>query len=111
MSRVMKAYLDDIKQTGHLSAGLVSGGIDSTLMQLLINEHISAPEQPKSFSYIMETPEFEYEVDYAKQAIRLLGTDHAFVTTTPEVYPELLIETTETLGFPITAESLSLIHI
>ncbi|MBN1878172.1 MAG: hypothetical protein JXA33_28390 [Anaerolineae bacterium] len=105
MSRVMKAYLDDIKQTGYLSAGMVSGGVDSTLMQLLINEHIPAPERPKSFSYIMKTPEFEYEVEYAKQAIQFLETDHTFVTITPEAYPELLIETTETLGFPITAES------
>jgi asparagine synthetase B (glutamine-hydrolysing) len=105
MSSVMGAYLSDIKKTGYTFGSLISGGVDSTIMQLLINAHVSSPDQRKSFSYIMETPEFEFEVEYARKAIQFLETDHTFVTTTPEVYPELLVETTETLTFPITAES------
>lgn len=105
MSRVMGAYLSDIGETGYTFGNLISGGVDSTIMQLLINDHVSSPDQRKTFTYIMETPEFEYEVEYAREAIQFLQTDHTFVTTTPEEYPELLIETTETLGFPVTAES------
>lgn len=105
MSRVMGAYLNDIQKTGYTFGSLISGGVDSTIMQMLINDHVSLPDRPKSFSYVMETPEFEFEVEYAKEAVELLETDHTFVTTTPEAYPELLVETTEALSFPITAES------
>ena len=105
MSRVMGAYLGDIQKTGYSSGCLISGGVDSTIMQLLINDHIPSPDQRRTFSYVMETPEFEFEVEYAREAVELLQTEHTFVNTTPEEYPELLIETTDTLAFPITAES------
>jgi hypothetical protein len=105
MSRVMGAYLGDVQKTGYTSGCLISGGVDSTIMQLLINDHLTSPDQRKTFSYVMETPEFEFEVEYAKEAVQFLETDHTFVNTTLEEYPELLIETTDTLAFPITAES------
>jgi asparagine synthetase B (glutamine-hydrolysing) len=104
MSRVMGAYLGDIGGTGYTFGCMLSGGVDSSVMQVLINDH-APPDQRRSFSYVMETPEFKFEVEYAQEAVRFLGTDHTFVRTTPEAYPELLIETTDTLGFPITAES------
>jgi asparagine synthetase B (glutamine-hydrolysing) len=105
MSSVMATYLCDIEQTGYSFATMLSGGVDSTIMQLLINDHVAAPERRKSLSYAMQTPEFEFEVGYAKEAAQRLETQHTFVTISPQDYPALLVETTETLGFPITAET------
>ncbi|MBN1583308.1 MAG: hypothetical protein JXA89_21540 [Anaerolineae bacterium] len=105
MSNTMGAYLRDIDQTGFAFASMLSGGVDSTIMQLLINDHVTIPDRRKSFSYAMQTPEFEFEVEYAREAAQRLETQHTFVTITPQDYPALLVETTETLGFPITAET------
>jgi asparagine synthetase B (glutamine-hydrolysing) len=105
MSSVMGAYLKDIEKTGCTFGSMLSGGVDSTIMQLLINDHVPSLERRKSFSYVMQTPEFDFEVEYARQAAQFLETEHTFVTITPEEFPALLIETTDTLGFPITAET------
>ena len=105
MNSIMGAYLKDIQRTGYGLGSMISGGIDSTIMQLFINNHISVPDQRKTFSYIMETPGFEFEVEYVKDTLKFLETNHTFVTITPEEYPQLLLETIETLGFPIPDES------
>jgi asparagine synthetase B (glutamine-hydrolysing) len=105
MSSVMGAYLKDIEKTGYTFGSMLSGGVDSTILQLFINDHTPSPERRKSFSYVMQTPEFDYEVEYARQAAQFLETEHTFVTITPDEFPALLIETTEALGFPITAET------
>jgi asparagine synthetase B (glutamine-hydrolysing) len=105
MSGALGAYIADIGHSGYDFGAMLSGGIDSTLMQSLINDHVTAPEQRRTFSYVMETPEFEFEVEYAEEAIRLLHTRHTFAPVKPEDYPALLAETVETLGFPIPGES------
>lgn len=105
LSQILGYYVGDIKETGFDFSTALSGGVDSTMLQVLINESLEAAAPRKTFSYVMETGEFAHEVEYAKEASQLLKTDHTFVTTSPEAYPELLVETIAALGFPIPAES------
>lgn len=99
-------YLKEIAQSGRGFGTLLSGGVDSSFMQLLINEHLAPQDERRSFSYVMETPAFEPEVEYATQASQLLGTKHTFVPVTPEAYLALLEDTTRILGQPVPMESL-----
>lgn len=105
MSRVVGAYIKDIEATGRSFGNMLSGGVDSTLVQLLINGHVPLPAQRKTFSYALRVPRFEFEVEYAAQASQALQTDHTFVDIRPEDYPGLLIRNIDTLGYPIPAES------
>jgi asparagine synthetase B (glutamine-hydrolysing) len=105
MGKVVRAYLKDIEAAGHRCGNMLSGGVDSTILQLLINDHLSAPAQRKTFSYALRVPKFEFEIEYAREASQALQADHTFVDVQPEDYPELLLKTIETLGYPIPAES------
>jgi asparagine synthetase B (glutamine-hydrolysing) len=105
MSRVMGAYIQDIQAAGHGFGTMLSGGVDSALLQLLINDHIPAHAQRKTFSYALRVPRFEFEIEYAREASRALETEHTLVEIRPEDYPGLLIRNIETLGYPIPAES------
>lgn len=105
MSQVTGSYIKDIRATGYDFGNMLSGGVDSSLIQLFINDHISTPAERRTFSYVMRVPEFEFEVEYAREASQLLQTNHTFIDVQPEAYPDLLIKTIETLGYPIPAES------
>lgn len=105
MGKVIEAYIQDMESAGHGFGNMLSGGIDSTLIQLLINDHIPAPAQRKTFSYAVRVPRFEFEIEYARDAAQALRTDHTFVDVRPDDYPELLTRTIETLAYPIPAES------
>ena len=61
MSSVMGAYLGDIERTGYSSGCLISGGVDSTIMQLLINDHVLLPDQRKTFSYMYVIFQFKQD--------------------------------------------------
>lgn len=104
MSRVMGSYLSDIRAMGHSFGNMLSGGVDSTLIQLLINDYVATHERC-TFSYAVRVPEFEFEINYADDAAKALQTQHTFVDVQPEDYPRLLLKTIETLCYPIPAES------
>jgi asparagine synthetase B (glutamine-hydrolysing) len=105
MKNVMGAYIEDIESAGHRFGNMLSGGVDSTVLQLLINDHLSIPAQRKTFSYGLRVPKFEFEIEYAQEASEALQTDHTLVDVWPKDYPGLLIRNIETLGYPIPAES------
>ena len=94
------AYVDEIRQSGSDFGNLLSGGVDSSLAQLLINEHVPAVRH-KSFSYRMLAPSFEPEVEYARQAQLAFNTEHTFVDILPTEYPEWIVRSTEVLGQPV----------
>jgi len=101
MSEVMGAYLEEIKGSGHRLGNLLSGGVDSSLLQLLINEQLPLSECPAaSFSYVVQADSFEFEIEYARHASELLQTRHTFFHISPQDYLDLLNRTTETLGQP-----------
>lgn len=104
LDEVIAAYINDIRSSGHSLANLLSGGVDSSLLQLILNEQL-APEPARSFSFYPErTPSFEFEVEYARQASALLKTSHTFATFTPEEYPEFIIKAVEILGQPVLSD-------
>ncbi|MGD2144541.1 MAG: asparagine synthase-related protein, partial [Anaerolineae bacterium] len=83
------------------SATMLSGGPDSSLLQVAINAQPDINRPYPSFSYVVDTPAFAFEVEYAQQSVRALGTDHTFVEIKPEAYPDWLIQCIEILGRPI----------
>ncbi|MBU0731083.1 MAG: hypothetical protein KKA70_15215 [Proteobacteria bacterium] len=100
ITEVVHSYLVDIDNRNSSSGNLLSGGVDSSLLQLAINEKTGS--KPRSFSYaLVNTPCFEFEINYAKQASALLETDHTFVEVTPEEYPALIVGAIEALGQPV----------
>lgn len=94
------AYISDIRESGSDFANLLSGGVDSSVTQLLINEHLTGA-RPRSFSYLVHAPSFESEVEYAKRAQVVFDTEHVFVDILPEDYPGLLVRSVEVLGQPV----------
>lgn len=73
---------------------MLSGGVDSTLLQ----EYLP-PEAP-STSGAFETPEIEHEVEYAREASDLLGTDHEIQSAPESAFGDRLAETIDALGMP-----------
>jgi asparagine synthetase B (glutamine-hydrolysing) len=100
---VIDAYLSDAAKAGYEAATLLSGGIDSSLLQLAINDRANL-SQPKSFSYNIHVPSFGFEVDYAREASQVMNTDHTIADIYPDAYPDLLIRSIETAAQPVPAE-------
>ncbi|RLI52819.1 MAG: hypothetical protein DRP09_17165, partial [Candidatus Thorarchaeota archaeon] len=86
----MGATVNEITESGQGLGNLLSGGVDSSVLQLILNEK-SAPNLVNSFSFApVRTPSFEFEVKYARQASEIFQTEHTFVHFTPEEYPALV---------------------
>jgi hypothetical protein len=100
LSDLVGAYISDIQQSGTDFGNLLSGGVDSSLTQLLINEHLDGV-QPRSFSYLLHARSFEPEVGYARQAQLAFNTGHTFVDILPKDFPEFVVQSTEVLGQPV----------
>ncbi|MBN1878170.1 MAG: asparagine synthase [Anaerolineae bacterium] len=97
---ITHTYINDIGISGQNFATLLSGGIDSSFLQLVIKE-LQPDVQSRTFSYTVEVPSFEREVEYAKQASAILDTKHTFISVTEQDYPDLLIELTKTIAQPV----------
>jgi len=101
---VVGAYIYEVEKSGHGLGNLLSGGVDSSILQLVINEQLSSMPA-RSFSFApTKTPSFDFEVEYAKQASKVFKTEHAFVTFTPEDYPSLVLRAVDVLGQPVLSE-------
>ena len=101
---VVGAYISDIRQFNRSLGNLLSGGVDSSLLQLLLNEQL-APDPVRSFSFAPErTPSFEFEIEYARSASERLNSEHTFVNFSPESYPDLVIKAIEILGQPVLSD-------
>jgi hypothetical protein len=98
MKQVVGVYIEG---SVHNSATLLSGGVDSSLMQTAINAQPDVDFPFPSFSFVVDIPGFDFEVGYAQEAARLLGTDHTFVRLTPEEYPDWLVQSIEIVGQPL----------
>jgi hypothetical protein len=90
---------------GHGSATMLSGGIDSSLIQAAINDQPN--EDFPSYSYIIDSPGFAYEVKHAQDASQALDTQHTFVRLSPERYAEGFVESTKILGEPMADDARS----
>jgi asparagine synthetase B (glutamine-hydrolysing) len=90
-------YIPDLKTAGKF-ANLLSGGIDSSVIQLALKKLGVHPL--RSFSYTISTPEFEAERRYVDQARQLLKTDHVNIDIKPDNYLDLLVRTIDTVFHP-----------
>ena len=90
--------------SGKSLATLLSGGVDSTLIQYFVNLHDSNNE-PHSFSYAVNSEDFQREIQYALKASKLLHTNHTFVPITPGDFPGLLTRTVDILAQPPILET------
>lgn len=95
--KVMGSYL---AETADSSATLLSGGVDSALIQLLVNDNLGHGGAAPSFSFTVKAPSFQFEADYARQSSQALQTRHTFCEIQPQAYPDLLIKTIQILGQP-----------
>ena len=84
------------------SATTLSGGVDSSLLQAAINADPSVDFPFPSYSFAIDTPSFDHEIEYAKEAADAFNTNHTFVYISPEQFGDLMIESTNVLGRPIS---------
>jgi asparagine synthetase B (glutamine-hydrolysing) len=94
------SYLDAVDGSGNGYANLLSGGVDSSLLQLAINENRPGAAA-RSFSFAVRVPSFETEIANAGRAAAIFGTQHTYVDITEKEFPNLLIRTTQTLAQPV----------
>jgi len=104
--RMIRHYLEWLLREGGRAATLLSGGIDSGLLQHWINQEWVNGTQPRSWSYRVAIPEFDHEAQYALEASDALQTLHEAVTITAEQYPHLLRRSIEIAGAPVAHESM-----
>ncbi len=87
-----------VTETPERSVTFLSGGVDSSLIQLALQQATSSP--PPTFSYVMHTPAYDAESHYISAAQRSLQTRHTVVDVTPEMYLDLLNRTIERASYP-----------
>lgn len=73
---------------------MLSGGVDSTVLANYLRE------PTESVSAAFDTPEFDFEVEYARTASDLVGTDHEIVEAPEDRYLERLEAAVDALGMP-----------
>lgn len=86
------------REAGKSACNLLSGGEDSSLVQLWLDRH--RPQPAPSCSFAIEAPSFRFEVDYALDASRRLGTEHQIFTVAQHEYPALLERSIDVLEQP-----------
>jgi asparagine synthetase B (glutamine-hydrolysing) len=101
----MARYLRATSDTEAHWTMLLSGGIDSSVLQMAVNTQLPPRVRRTSFAYAPEVDYLAAEADYAKTASALLGTEHTFVPVPTDDYPDLLIEAIRILGQPPHHES------
>lgn len=104
LDEVIGDYYIQANASGQSLATLLSGGVDSTLVQFIANRH-EINNNPPSFSYAVESVDFQREIQYAQTASDLLRTKHTFVSFSPEDFPGLLTRTVNILSQPPILET------
>ena len=104
LNEVVGDYFTQAEASAQSLATLLSGGVDSTLLQYFANMHRKNTPS-RSFSYVIESDDFQREVQYAQEASNLLHTDHTFVVLKPDDFPRLLMRTVDILAQPPILET------
>ncbi len=85
--------------TDHTAALMFSGGVDSTLLMTYAGDSI----QPITF--VPDTPEFQPETRYARDAMSLFGSESREIPIAEDRFVEMLEISTDTLGTPVFDDS------
>jgi asparagine synthase (glutamine-hydrolysing) len=99
MRALVAAWVGRCRALGLDCANLLSGGLDSSLLQAWLNE-LEPPVPRRSFSFEVPVPSFAFEARYAREASALLGTRHEFVRVEEADYLALCERAIETLAEP-----------
>ncbi len=105
IKQVLDVYLNDMAKEGHAATNLLSGGVDSAVLQLVLNDRNALAAKLPSYSYAVHVPGFEFEVRYALEASRLLGTEHVIADIYPEELPGIIGRAIEAVAQPIPGEA------
>ncbi len=97
-------YVTQIQSRGQEMATLLSGGVDSSLVQYYINQKLH-PENYRSVSFAIGVSSFDFEVEYARQASEIFNTHHSFANYSPQDYPDLLVRVIDQLMQPPNLET------
>lgn len=100
VQHVVRSYLAEMEKPALQTATLLSGGVDSSLIQAWVKENLELGQSPLSFSFAMQAASHALESAYAKHASEMLGTRHTFFTVMPQDYPDLLNKAIQVLGQP-----------
>jgi asparagine synthetase B (glutamine-hydrolysing) len=101
---VIGAYVDDIERAGGELVNQLSGGVDSSLVQLALRDH--GPASPaRTVSFAVRAASFERDLRYAEQGIGIFGTRHTYVDITERDFPELLVWATRRLAQPVLSQA------
>jgi asparagine synthetase B (glutamine-hydrolysing) len=100
LSGIMNSYVREIERSNGRMANQLSGGVDSAVLQLLLERQTPRDQAPPTFSYAWEADSFQFEVGYARLASELLGTKHTSLDIKNEDYADLLVRAVEALGQP-----------
>lgn len=84
----------DRRSLGDNAVTMLSGGVDSTLL------HTYAATE-RSVSWAVDSPEFNFEVEYAKEASTLLGSTHEMLAYDEQSYLSLLERAIDAAGIPL----------
>ncbi len=98
MAKLVGIYMEDKAST---SASLLSGGFDSTFIQAAINQQPGQQQAYPSVSYVIDSPQFAFEVEYAQDAAQALGTKHTTYKISAGEYRQYLERTIGILGRPV----------
>ena len=104
MMSVVGDYVGQVEGSGKRIATLLSGGVDSSLLQYLINQKTSH-RPSRSYSFAIHAPSFDFEIEYAKKSKHQFRTEHTFINIRPEDFPGLIIRTIDSLAQPPILET------
>lgn len=93
IDNALQSVIDPVADAGGV-ATMLSGGVDSTLL------HTYLPSETPTVSAAFESPEFEFEVEYAETASDHLGTNHQIVQAPETEYLERLEQTMDAICLP-----------
>ncbi|MDL0126515.1 asparagine synthetase B family protein [Halobacterium salinarum] len=93
----LNRYFSDAIDEGRFEESVVtmlSGGVDSTLIQSYLDTDATV-------SAAFDSPEFGTEVDYARRASELLGSDHQLIELDEDEFCDYVEKATAATGYPL----------
>lgn len=98
MCKLVGIYMENQDNS---NASLLSGGFDSTFIQAAINQQSTVKKPFQTYGYVIDSPQFAFEVEYATDAARALGTNHSTYKISANEYCRYLERSIAILGRPV----------
>ncbi|MBN1223400.1 MAG: asparagine synthase [Candidatus Aminicenantes bacterium] len=106
LRKVISDAVRQISISGQGLASLMSGGVDSSLIQVILNEITPGGNFP-SFSFNPNAPCFAPEIGYLREGLAFFQTKHTFVDLDLEKFPDLIKHSASNLAQPPSLASLT----